>query len=134
MWRAVGYGWIVFWLSCQLPLGAVELVPLSQYADSGDSLFAEFGVAGTLRIEDFEDGRVNEPGVMLRPLDGLTTGVPAVTLGHAVQADGPEGKALEVTPTSCARSPPSAVTTVTCSQGSAVIASARTALVHTNPT
>ena len=113
MWRAVGYGCIVFWLACTLRVDAVELVPLSQYAAADDSMFVEFGVEGTLRIEDFEDGVVNEPGVVMRPLDGLTTGVAAVTVGHAVRADGPEGKALEVTPTSCALSfPPRCPATV----------------------
>ena len=91
------------------PLDAAQFVPQNAYRGVDDSPFHDFGVDGTLLLEDFEDGELNIPGVSQVSEAGLGSSINVIGHGFSVAADvldGGLGRALEAHPTICATSYP----------------------------
>ena len=97
----------VAWLAASLP--AAEFTLSDEYRSVDDSPFLDFGMVGTLLVEDFEDGVLNLPGVVQVQDNRQFKGFNFVRDGFSVQADLREdnaGLALEAEPGLCTASYP----------------------------
>ncbi len=85
-------------------INAGQFTPRVAYRGLGDSPFHDFGVDGTLLVEDFEDGLLNLPGVTLLDDTSIHAGRRFIGSGFSVAADsedGAEGRSLEAKPSIC---------------------------------